>query len=228
MKIHIYQDDACKEPAAEAKSASIVYLNVFEGDGADVWEECRKLHVPPMNLVVFSGLSWDEQLSPWAAEPVFKGDNFTGGADEYLRWMEEAIHKIEKNELKIDGKPEWRGLAGYSLAGLFAVFAAYQTELFNGIASASGSFWFPEFTEFIKYTEPKSPLKCAYFSLGSKESKVRNPVMSTVLNKTKEAERILAAKGIQTIFEENPGNHFNDSALRTAKGIKWMLENSRI
>ena len=29
--------------------------------------------------------------------------------------------------------------------------------------------------------------------------------------------------GIQTTFELNPGNHFQDAELRLAKGIAWML-----
>ena len=49
--------------------------------------------------------------------------------------------------------------------------------------------------------------------------------MSTVLEKTKEAESILKNKGIVTTFQENQGNHFKDQAKRIALGIYWILSN---
>lgn len=35
------------------------------------------------------------------------------------------------------------GIAGYSLAGLFALYALYKTDVFTRVASMSGSLWFP-------------------------------------------------------------------------------------
>lgn len=36
-----------------------------------------------------------------------------------------------------------------------------------------------------------------------------------------------AARGIETTFELNPGNHFQDAKLRLAKGIAWILEGAQ-
>ena len=63
-----------------------------------------------------------------------------------------------------------------------------------------------------------------YFSLGNKESKVKNKALATVQNNTKELEKLFDDKGIKTIYEENEGNHFQNADLRMAKGIKWILE----
>ena len=63
-----------------------------------------------------------------------------------------------------------------------------------------------------------------YFSLGNRESKVSNAVLKKVLDNTKELERFYHDKGIETLYEENPGNHFQDPAFRMAKGIKWTLD----
>ena len=41
---------------------------------------------------------------------------------------------------------------------------------------------------------------------------------------TAETEAVIRSEGVETLFELNPGNHFKDAALRTAKGIKWVLE----
>ena len=63
-----------------------------------------------------------------------------------------------------------------------------------------------------------------YFSLGNKESKVKNQVLATVEKNTIDLEKIYKNKGIQTIYEVNEGNHFQDAVLRMARGIKWILE----
>lgn len=48
--------------------------------------------------------------------------------------------------------------------------------------------------------------------------------MSKVEENTKILEQFYKAQGIQTIYEENEGNHFQDVSLRLAKGIRWSLE----
>ena len=34
----------------------------------------------------------------------------------------------------------------------------------------------------------------------------------------------LAAAGVETVFALNPGGHFQDPALRTARGLAWLLD----
>jgi len=217
MKTNIYTNTT--------ESAPVIYLNVYDGDGSDVWEQCIEMSLPPVTLVVLSDIAWDEQLSPWKAEPVFKQDNFTGGADEYLHELvTSVIPEVEAKLLPVTK----RCIAGYSLAGLFAAYAVYSTDMFDSMVSASGSFWFPGFIEYMKAHSVSNNLKCAYLSLGNKEHKVRNPVMSTVLSRTREAEEILRSAGVKVIYEENPGNHFTEPAHRTAKGIEWVLQNMMV
>lgn len=57
------------------------------------------------------------------------------------------------------------GITGYSLAGLFAVYAIYRTDVFSG-GCMSGSVWFPGFKEYIFSRELKRRPDCIYFSLG--------------------------------------------------------------
>ena len=48
-------------------------------------------------------------------------------------------------------------------------------------------------------------------------------ILKTGEDKTKEIYDYLS-NNINTIYEENQGNHFQDGILRMAKGIKWILE----
>ena len=126
-------------------------------------------------------------------------------------------------EREYPGKLSWRGIAGYSLAGLFALYAIYQTDLFSRVGSMSGSLWFPGMKEYIFSHEPKRRPDCIYFSLGDKESKTRNPVLRSVRLNTEETQAFYQGKGIDTVFQLNPGNHYNHAIERTAAGLCWLL-----
>ncbi|WP_353733977.1 alpha/beta hydrolase-fold protein [Oscillibacter sp.] len=108
----------------------IIYLNTFSNEGQKVFEAAQAASCPPFTLVAISDLDWNHDMVPWDSPPAFKNaDPCTGGADDYLRLLTEEI--IPAAEKKITGVPCWRGIAGYSLAGLFALYSIYQTDLFS-------------------------------------------------------------------------------------------------
>lgn len=126
-------------------------------------------------------------------------------------------------EIAKPAQPVWRGLVGYSLAGLFAVYSIYHTDLFSAIASVSGSLWYPNIMDYLFSHNMKCAPDFMYFSLGDKEHKTRNPFLKTVRKNTMEAEEFYRSQGIKTVFQINPGNHYRDPAARTAAGIAWLL-----
>ena len=208
-------------PSAELE-APIIYLNTFSGEGQKVYEVAQAAGYPPFTLVAISDLDWNHDMVPWDSPPAFKNATpCTGGADDYLRLLTEEI--IPKAEKEIAGAPPWRGIIGYSLAGLFALYAIYRTDLFSRVGSMSGSLWFPGMKDYIFSHEPKRQPDHIYFSLGDKESKTRNPVLRSVRQSTEEIQAFYQSKGIDTVFELNPGNHYNHAAERTAAGIVWLL-----
>lgn len=200
----------------------IIYLNTFAREGQEVFEATQVAGSPPFTLVVISGLDWNHDMAPWDSPAAFKkGEPFTGGADDYLRLLVEEI--IPRAEKELPGPPAWRGIAGYSLAGLFALYAIYQTDVFSRVGCISGSLWFPGFKEYVLSHEPKRWPDCIYFSLGDKESKIRNPVLKIVQENTEEIQTFYQNKGIDTVFQLNPGNHFVQGIERTIAGIQWLL-----
>ena len=204
----------------------VIILNTYGNEGEDVFEKCTSINSKEYILVSVTNLDWNNDLSPWFATKINKnGTDFLGNGDEYLNiLLNKIIPLIEtyiKSDLNISIK--YYGIAGYSLAGLFAVYAGYKTNMFSKIASASGSFWFPKFIEFARENSISGKIDKIYFSLGDKESKVRNQILAKVEDNTIELERIYKEKGINTIYEVNSGNHFTDGSMRMAKGIKWIL-----
>ena len=200
----------------------VIYLHTFGKEGEAVYRALQEIHCPAFTLAAVSGLQWDHDMTPWDSPAAFKkGEPFIGGADNYLQLLVEEI--IPRAEKELAGPPAWRGIAGYSLAGLFALYAIYRTDMFSRVGCMSGSLWFPGFKEYIFSHEPKRRPDCVYFSLGEKEAKTRNPVLKTVQENTEEIQTFYQNKGIDTVFQLNPGNHFVQGVERTTAGIEWLL-----
>ena len=113
-------------------------------------------------------------------------------------------------------------IGGYSLAGFFALWAAYQTELFTGVAAVSPSVWYPGWMEYITANPVKA--KTVYLSLGEKEERAKNTVLSTVGDCIRLQHDQLKNAGVLTTLEWNPGGHFQDPMARTVRGFVWLLE----
>lgn len=208
---------------SRAPNSPIIYLNTFLEEGDGIYKILSKMGCEKFTLVAVSSLDWDNDMSPWDIPPIAKGDTpCTGGADEYLGFL---INKIlPKVEGYIQGGISWRAITGYSLAGLFAVYSMYRTNVFARAASISGSLWFPDFKEYVFLHEMMVRPDCIYLSLGDMECKTKNPYLKTVQENTQTIYDFYKSKGIDTMFQLNKGNHFKNIAERTALGIKWILE----
>ena len=204
-----------------SEGAPAVYCPMH-GDAAEgVMEACAALGCPPFDLVAVTGLDWGGDLSPWPCEPVSApGDGFTGGADAFAGFLEDSAVPFAEGVL---GAPPERVVAGYSMAGLFALYVPYVSEMFSRCVSASGSLWYPGFADFVERSVPVRTPESVYLSLGDREHRTRNPVLSTVAECTGRVRAAMERRGAEVLFESNPGNHFRDADLRLAKGIAWTL-----
>lgn len=203
-------------------TAPLVYSIDYHENGQLLLEACQQVGCEGFNLVTISGLHWNQELSPWPVETVVsKNDNFAGEAGQWLPLLtDEVLPQVER---LLDAPPAWRMLAGYSLAGLFAVWAAFQTDLFTRILSASGSMWYPGWLEYAAEYQLVADVQGIYLSVGEQESTSRNAVLQTVGERTQAIAALMAERGIPSKFELNPGNHFKNPPLRVVKGIKWLL-----
>ena len=173
------------------------------------------------SLLGIDGLDWQRDLAPWDAPAAFaRGEAFSGGADAFLQCLTERI--LPEAERYLPAPPAWKGIAGYSLAGLFAVYCLYRTDVFSRAASVSGSLWFPDFLTFAEQNAPKRLPERLYFSLGVRESRTKNPYLSQVAACTERLSAHFAALGVQTRYEQNPGGHFQDPAGRVAAALRWL------
>ncbi len=205
MTLHYYAD----------KNADTVLIQpVDEHDLAEIENEVaeiKKLTSVGFQLIAVEVEDWNRELSPWEAPAVFGNEGFGSGAADTLT----EILKL------CSDKSKTYYIGGYSLAGLFALWAAFQTDVFSGVAAASPSVWFPDFVGYMK----ENKIKCdtVYLSLGDKEEKTKNAVMSKVGDCIREGYEWLTGQGIHCVLEWNKGGHFKEPALRTAKGFAWVM-----
>lgn len=174
----------------------------------------------PFKLVALNILDWNLELTPWTAPPVFGNIAFGNGGESTLKFITEKILPIVLAEKSTSCKIL---IGGYSLAGLFALWAGCVTDCFDGIAACSPSVWYPKWIEFA--AKNKINVSSVYLSLGDKEDKTKNLLIKKVGVAILHQHEILLSQGINSVFEWNSGNHFTDSDKRTAKGFVWLMKN---
>ncbi len=177
-------------------------------------------------LAAYESINWNDDFSPWAAEPVFGKEGFGGKAECTQKWIvEHLIPYVEEKECKIA-----RFLVGYSLAGLFGLWVYCSCNIFLGMVGCSGSLWYEGILNFVQRrvdTVDKDDIRYIYLSLGDKEERTKNRQMAVVKDNTKKVYALLCEhqENVQGILEWNHGGHFSEPDIRIAKGIYWILKN---
>ena len=184
---------------------------------------------PCFVLAAFPVADWNADLTPWEAPPAFGDESFGSGAPETLLFIqEELIPAVLDRYFGMSATPDesFRRpdifIGGYSLAGLFALWASIFIG-FDGVAAVSPSVWYPGWMEFAECYDTFAEI--VYLSLGDREERSRNPVMASVGdNIRRQAALLEASENCEAcILEWNAGGHFAEPDLRTAKGFAWLL-----
>lgn len=177
----------------------------------------RSLTTVPFNLVAFRISDWMSELTPWPAPPAFGKQPFGDGAEDTLGYLKDNLLPVlagRWGDMKLV-------LGGYSLAGLFSLWAGYNSSLFDGLAAASPSVWYPRWTDYMEGKVMHS--QAVYLSLGDREARTKNPIMAHVGDAIRLQHRLLSAQDVVTTIEWNPGGHFVDPDKRIARAFAWTL-----
>lgn len=192
---------------------------------------------------------WEENFSPWCAPRVFaKGPNFGDGAQKTLDVLINRV--IPWAESDLTEPPAYRVLVGYSLAGLFSLWAGVTqagvspqvargcqlgapaapqlstpATTFQRIGAISGSFWFPGLLDYVdqQLREGAVGLTHAYLSLGDREARTPNPQIMHVRENAELLVSKLENAGVTSTFELNRGNHFQNVEGRIQKALDWLV-----
>lgn len=204
------------------ENPSVLLIQPVDQSDLEVLEEeyslIKKELSIPFLLVAYKIEDWNHDLTPWKAPAVFGKQDFGSGAQETLDAIIEIVTSEIEGKYRINDIPKIIG--GYSLAGLFALWVSYQTDVFEGVVAASPSVWYPQWLDYAK--QHQFYAKHIYLSLGDKEEKTKNPTMATVGDCIRTLYSHLE-KETNCILEWNEGNHFKDSEKRCAKGFVWCM-----
>ena len=201
-------------------------------------------------LAAFTTADWNLELSPWKTDIPEIGQSFGGCADRTLKWiLEDAFSYIrcrmhaacDREDAGPAGFPAYT--VGYSLAGLFSLWAELETrerKLFAGAAGCSATMWFPGWLEHVQKAVRKEAAASwqdhsgkdvpagpdIYLSLGGKEHLTSNRFIASIGDAVRSYDRLVDSDPAvrRHVLEMNKGGHFSDPEKRVAKGIAWLLK----
>ena len=195
----MYLKNCSYETIGDKDSQTVCYFFMAERINIEPVEGVR--------LVMIYPYDWNYCMTPWKYHDKNMGK--TGGGEEFLSWFISEIY---------DEKYQRQYIGGYSLGGLFALFAACEKELFDGVMSVSGSLWYPGALEYFNEKSIGKRIGKIYMSLGDKESLTKNAEREKVgFNTEKLAEVFGRTK--EVFFEYNRDGHFTDISERIVKSI---------
>ena len=107
----------------------------------------------PNRLFVSPEADWEIDFTPWPAPTLQGGRPFAdgsvlGGAPAFLHWVEGELLPVLGARFALD--PAQNSVLGYSLGGLFALWAVCRCSTFFQCACLSGSLWYPGWADFLK------------------------------------------------------------------------------
>lgn len=172
-------------------------------------------------MAAFECQEWAHDLMPWHDEAVARDEEVGLHAHDTLHyvgnvllpWMRERYGQLPCI------------IGGYSLGGLFALWAARETKLFSAVAAASPSLWIKHWTEYAAANALNA--QAAYLSLGDREEHCRNQRMCRIGDCVRTEHRLLGELlgEEHTTLEWTTGGHFGQEAERTARAFSWCINN---
>lgn len=174
----------------------------------------------PFVLVAFDVDNWMVDLMPWPDNNISREDEAGKKGQVTLEYvlltLLPTLHETYGSLPIIIG--------GYSLGGLFALWASSQTDSFAAVAAASPSVWIKDWVPYA--LEHPTMANSVYLSLGNEEEHVKNRAIKKVGDCIRKEYEILAhiigLDHCTLVWEE--GNHFTDNEGRVARAFAWCLK----
>ena len=155
--------------------------------------------------------------------------DFGGKAAEHLSFLATQVIPFCESEYSFASSAEKRVIGGYSLGGLFSLYAAVNTDLFGTVLSCSSSLWYPDFLDYLKAHPFKASHPKLYMSVGDQEGTTATNLTAAQTSNTMALKTFYESK-FQTgdfQFTLEVGNHGNDIPGRTWRAVEWVEENSK-
>lgn len=202
-------------PGTDGPTAPIIYVidapeHPFDLAPVAAGRACTLVSVPVGH--------WGDALTPWPAPALYREEpDYGGDAPKTLDWLAHEV--IPSVEGSAGLSPKRRAICGYSLGGLFALYALTHARDFCACACLSGSVWYEGWVDHLRALEGDLAGCFAFLSVGTKEKHGPRPIMRTVQRNMEACADILRARGCEVTYRTGPGNHMSHIPERYAAGI---------
>jgi len=198
------------QPSARHENA------ILEAEAAQI----AQLSKVPFALATIELEDWMLDLMPWPDANISREPEAGKRGQSTLDYI--LLSLIPALQKRFGPLPIIFG--GYSLGGLFALWASAQTDSFQAVAAASPSVWIKDWIPFARKHTPLAD--SVYLSLGDQEEHVKNQAIARVGNNLREQYALLQEQlgpDHCTLFWEQ-GGHFNDNEGRLARAFAWCMD----
>ena len=221
VKLYVYRSNV--------QNATTIYF--LDGDQfAEPFNRWIIKHHPPLNFVLLNANNRTDDYTPWPlqASETMPMD-FEGKAEEHLSFISTHVIPFCESEYGLASSAEKRVIGGYSLGGLFSLYAAVNTDLFGTVLSCSSSLWYPDFLDYLKEHPFKAAHPKLYMSVGDQEGTTASNLTAAQTSNTIALKDFYEPKfqagDFKFTLEE--GNHGNDIPGRVERAVEWVEENSK-
>ena len=222
VKLYVYRSNV--------KDATTIYF--LDGEQfEEPFNQWITEHRPALNFVLIASNNRTDDYTPWsllASETLLLMD-FGGKAEEHLSFIKTCVVPFCESEYGFASSAEKRVIGGYSLGGLFSLYAAANTDLFGTVLSCSSSLWYPDFLAYLKEHPFKAPHPKLYMCVGDQEGLTASNLTKDQIPNTMAfkdwLEKEFQANDFKFMLEE--GNHGNNIPRRVERAIRWVEENSK-
>ena len=221
VKLYVYHSNV--------PNATTIYF--LDGDQFEVpFNHWIIKHQPALNFVLLNANNRTDDYTPWPLQssetmPI----DFGGKAEEHLSFITTHVISFCESEYGFASSAEKRVIGGYSLGGLFSLYAAVNTDFFGTVLSCSSSLWYPGFLDYLKVHPFKVAHPKLYMSVGDQEgTTATNLTADQTLNTLALKDWIelkFQAGDFQFMLEE--GNHGTNISRRVERAVEWVEENSK-
>ena len=173
----------------------------------------------PFVLATVELEDWIIDLMPWPDGNISRDPEAGKHGEETLQYL--LLTLLPALQQRYGKLPVILG--GYSLGGLFALWASPQTDSFKAIAAASPSVWIHGWLPFARKHLPLAGN--IYLSLGEQEEHVKNQAIARVGDNIRAYHALLqeqlGPERSTLVWEQ--GNHFTDNEGRLARAFDWCM-----
>ena len=221
VKLYVYRSNV--------KDATTIYF--LDGDQfEEPFNHWIRKHQPALNFVLINANNRTDDYTPWPlqASETMPMD-FGGKAAEHLSFITTHVIPFCESEYGFSSSTEKRVIGGYSLGGLFSLYAAVNNDLFGTVLSCSSSLWYPDFLDYLKEHPFKAAHSKLYMSVGDQEGTTATNLTADQTSNTLALKNWIEPKfqagDFQFTLEE--GNHGTNIPRRAWRAVEWVEENSK-